>query len=148
MRLSTLCAPLGAILLLATAAPGFAASATLVSSASWFDGPGAKYNKVSDLPAGAHVDVLWCGLPDHWCLVQRKGVKGWLQLADLDIRKSGKVAAVDESNGKGANGATDTSSPDRHPTQSMVAQGLNPNNQNQGGGITFSPVNNYTVIKP
>ena len=141
MRLSKMSAPLGALLLIATVAPAFAASATVASSASWLDGPGTQFSKLGDLATGAHVDVLWCGMPDHWCLVQRKGVKGWLRLADLDIRKGGIFAANGE--GIGAN------SPGRqsHATQSL-AQGLNPNTQNQTGGITFSPVNNYTVIKP
>lgn len=159
MRRSILLAPLGALLLLVTAAPAFAASASLVVAAKWVDGPGAKFETLGRLPAGARVDVLWCGMPDHWCLVQRKGVKGWLRLADLDIRKGGAAASggTGGTHGGGSANSGNPASPDpaapppKVPANQMEEAplpGIVKNKAPVNNPPKYSQINNYNLIKP
>lgn len=93
MRQLSLSLLLAAGLVLA-AAPVFAAPAITVAEAGFADGPGKDYAVGRKLTVGSHVDVLWCGTHENWCLVDFHNKRGWLPLASLTF-KIGKAVTVD-----------------------------------------------------
>lgn len=88
---SVLRAPLGAatLALALVAGPAWATPAILLGGMPWLDGPGNQYASLGDLTEGTHLDVIWCGTTEHWCLVQWHGKKGWVPLTSLNIRPGG-----------------------------------------------------------
>ena len=66
--------------LVLTAAPAFALPAVTMAEAGFSAGPGTDYGPAPSLKIGTHVDVIWCGTHQNWCLVDselRYGAPRW-----------------------------------------------------------------------
>ena len=134
--------------LISLAGPALATSAITVGEAGFSAGPGTDYGPAKTLTVGTHVDVIWCGTHENWCLVDIHNKRGWVPLASLTF-KIPRASAVDDTGTPGggttASGPTaPAAGPSGTKTKDM-AQGLNPGNS--GGGIKFAPVNNYNLVK-
>ena len=82
------------------ASPALAVSAHTTLDAKFQIGPGTKYAVVGTIPAGARLDVIWCGTTDQWCLVDIQHRLGWVLLSGLKFASAQQAAMVIED-GKG-----------------------------------------------
>lgn len=100
--------------------PALASPAVTVDQAGFLSGPGVAYASAGMVPAGTHVDVIWCGTTEGWCLVELHRKKGWLPLASLNLKPgkrgstSGDEAGAHEANGQAGSGTTAGSSGSSH----------------------------------
>lgn len=81
--------------LLAPAAPVLAAPAITLAEAGFSAGPGTDYDMTKKLAAGSHVDVIWCGTHENWCLVDFHNKRGWLPMASLTFKVPQAVSMDD-----------------------------------------------------
>ena len=87
-------AALAAGLLVITAGAALASPALTTKASPLLAGPGGDYDKIMDLPAEMHVDIVWCGLHDSWCLIAEHNRMGWLPLASLNTHVKPKHLAT------------------------------------------------------
>jgi len=113
-----------------------ASPATTVGKVPVLAGPGGNYAALTTVPEGTHVDLIWCGTPDNWCLVEQHGRKGWVHLGDLNLKVHGPANAVDGGTSHSTADAGRTFDPNSHIKDQ--AAGLNPHDT--GGGIQYVPV--------
>lgn len=129
-----------ALLVLAGTGIASANPAILATEAALSDGPGDDYAEGQRLPAGTHVDVLDCAQRDGiWCLIDRRGKRGWVSLQVLDlypgkkgVNLPGDVADGGDGKGKAA---------DTPQLQSGVLAELN------DGGVRLERTDPITVEK-
>jgi len=123
------------------AGSAFASPALTTSAVTLLDGPGADYSKLMDLPAEMHVNIVWCGLHDNWCLVEEHNHMGWLPMAILKTKGGTGVAALgSDSGGDGAGGV-------RKPTQSEAAALAAEGPASRSTPPTFSTAPTLTISK-
>ena len=123
-----------------------ASQAVTLTKVSLRAGPIDKSTELGTLGQGTKVSVVWCGPEVKFCLVRFHGQAGWV-LAD-DLGATAVSAGADETAGRSSGGTV--ASADRQASKQSVAMEAAPINPNPGGGggIKFTPVNNYQVIKP
>ena len=76
-----------------------ASPALTLSTGKVLSGPGADYATLATLPAGAHVDVIWCGTRQNWCLIKQHNKMGWVEAIDLNIKPGGGTDVVADDGG-------------------------------------------------
>lgn len=123
---STLLPVLVSTALLALAAPGLAAPAITLAEAGFSAGPGTDYQISNKLAVGSHVDVLWCGTHDNWCLVDFHNKRGWLPMATLTFKVPHAVTMDDDGT---AGGPAAIAGPSGHGAGVHMATRIDP-----GGG--------------
>ena len=148
MKLLTL-SVLATASLIALAAPAFATSALTVAETGFSAGPGTDYGPAKKLTIGTHVDVIWCGTHANWCLVDIHNKRGWVPMASLTFKVP--HAVLDEDGGStggpvGPAGSGPAGSPGSKQAADMATKMAAPPSGG-GGGIKFSPVNNYSLVK-
>ena len=85
----------GLIAMLSTGA-ALASPALTLTAQPLLNGPSiAGYAKLADLAAGTHVNVVWCGMHDKWCLIDEHNLMGWIPLADLGKVGGGVLTDAD-----------------------------------------------------
>jgi uncharacterized protein YraI len=131
--------------LLSLAAPAFAAPAITLAEAGFAAGPGADYDIASKLAIGSHVDVIWCGTHENWCLVDFHNKRGWVPMASLTFKVPHAVAMSDGGTPNTGGGAV--AGPGARKTSPEAAV-LAPEKSPGGGGPVFSPVNPGLIFKP
>jgi uncharacterized protein YraI len=99
-----------------TAAPAFALPAITSAEAGFSAGPGTDYGPAPVLKPGTHVNVIWCGTHQNWCLVDLHNKRGWVPMASLNFRLP-KVAAFGDDGTPGNDGGAG-------PVASGGSQGL------------------------
>jgi uncharacterized protein YraI len=129
--------------LLALAGSALAAPATTVAEAGFAAGPGTDYDISRKLAIGSHVDVIWCGTHDNWCLIEIHNKRGWVPLASLSFKHSRAVNTDGTTTGNGGGpiadaGAGAKSSPAGSQPEAMAT----PGGGGGGGGPIFTPVGN------
>jgi hypothetical protein len=75
-----------ATVLLSLAGPALAAPAVTLTEAGFAAGPGKDYDITRKLAGGSHVDVIWCGTHENWCLVDFHNRRGWVPMASLTFK--------------------------------------------------------------
>lgn len=80
--------------LVLAAAPAFALPAVTTAEAGLSAGPGTDYGPAPVLKPGTHIDVIWCGTHQNWCLVDIHNKRGWVPMASLSF-KLPKVVSYD-----------------------------------------------------
>src|SRR5262249_44697790 len=94
------------------AGPAMAFPAVTVAEAGFATGPGTDYDIFGTLPAGTHVDVVWCGTHKDWCLVEVHKIMGWMPAGNLQAKGYKNTAFLSgSSNSGGPAGAQDGTSP-------------------------------------
>jgi hypothetical protein len=128
--------------LLSLAGPAIAAPAITLAEAGFAAGPGADYDISKTLAIGTHVDVVWCGTHENWCLVDIHNKRGWVPLASLTFKVPHAVTLdADGANSNG--GSTVAAGGARNPKAAEAVTELKP----QGGnGPVFTPVNPGIVL--
>ena len=105
------------------AGSAFANPALVKAPLPLLDGPGADYRKLADLPAQAHVNVVWCGLHDQWCLIEEHNKLGWIPLASLETHLGhGGVVGDGSSSAPGSPGTPVASAPHESAPASSCAE--------------------------
>jgi len=148
MKLPTL-SILAVVGLTSLAGQAFATSALTVAEAGFSAGPGTDYGPAKKLAIGTHVDVIWCGTHANWCLVDIHNKRGWVPMASLTFKVPHAVADEDGGGTGGVTGPAGAGGPAGNPgtqhAKDMATQMAQP--PSGGGGIKFSPVNNYSLVK-
>ena len=138
-------------------APAFATSALTIAETGFSAGPGTDYGQAKKLALGTHVDVIWCGTHANWCLVDIHNKRGWVPMANLTFKLPHSNLTDDGGTPNGGPTGSSTGGPSGSggggPTKSQTAKMAQeaappPGGGGGGSGITFSPVNNYTLVKP
>jgi len=112
-------AALAAAVLFISAGAALASPALTIKASPLLAGPGGDYDKIMDLPAEMHVDIVWCGLHDSWCLIAEHNRMGWLPLASLNTHAKPKRLATTNPDDLGASG-DDTPALGGKPNKSMT----------------------------
>lgn len=82
MKINTIAAPVGALILLALYGPALAVPAMVVAETNLFVRPRAGAAALAGLPVGTMVDLQRCEQLS-WCLIHAGGRKGWVPMAAL-----------------------------------------------------------------
>jgi uncharacterized protein YraI len=129
--------------LLSLAAPVLAAPAVTLAEAGFSAGPGTDYDISKKLAVGSHVDVIWCGTHDNWCLVDFHNKRGWLPMAALSFKVPHAVSTDDEGTPGGA--TTEVVGP-RH---AGVQYATRPDNSGGGGShLTITSIKPVIIKSP
>lgn len=117
----------GAALLAGSAS---ASPALTLASGKLLSGPGTDYAALTTLPAGAHVDLIWCGTRQNWCLIKQHNRMGWVKAEDLNMKPGGgtDVATADGGTNGGKPGAFVDAA------DGSAAMATQTNTNNRGGG--------------
>ncbi len=103
------------------AGPALASPAITVAAAGFAVGPGTDYDIHGTLPVGTHLDVVWCGTHENWCLVELHNQMGWVPLDVLNLKPGGSSVALNGGTGGGAGGpAAVATDPGPGPGESAV----------------------------
>lgn len=132
---------------LSLAAPAFAAPAITLAEAGFAAGPGADYDIARKLAIGSHVDVIWCGTHENWCLVDFHNKRGWVPMASLTF----KVPHAVSMDGGGTPNSGDSgpiAGPGGSKAAAAEAAALAPAKPHGSGGPVFTPVNPGLIFKP
>jgi len=97
MKFANLAAFAAAVVLTAASGAAFASPALTTGNQPLLSGPGTDYAKLTDLPAKSHVNVVWCGTHQNWCLVSEHGRMGWVPMASLSHAAGGAPVAAGEA---------------------------------------------------
>jgi len=132
--------------IISLASPALAAPAVTLAEAGFSAGPGTDYDISKKLGIGTHVNVLWCGTHENWCLVDIHNQRGWVPLASLNFKIPHAVTTDGGGTSGGGVGGTGAVGPGGKPAgqqpEAMATKG-----PGGGGGMVFTPVNNYQVVK-
>ena len=130
--------------LLSLAAPAFAAPAITLVEAGFAAGPGTDYDIGKKLAIGTHVDVVWCGTHENWCLVDVHNKRGWVPMASLTFKVPHAVSMDGGTPNSGVGGPL--AGPGGKKT-SPEAMDLAPQKPH-GSGPVFTPVTSGVILKP
>ena len=136
--------------LLTLATPAFANPATTLAEAGFAAGPGKDYDISRKLAVGSHVDVIWCGTHENWCLIEIHNKRGWVPLATLDFKHSRAVNVDGTTNGGGgAPTSVATGGGSSGGGQAAAAMATETNGNHGGGGLHLTQQTfNNIKLKP
>jgi uncharacterized protein YraI len=132
--------------LLALAAPAFAAPATTTAEAGFAAGPGSDYDISRKLAIGSHVDVIWCGTHENWCLIEIHNKRGWVPLASLNFKHS-RAVNVDGTTAASGGGSTAVVTGGGSGGGEAAAAIATETNSNHGGGGLHLTQQTFQVVK-
>ncbi len=73
----------------ASARPGY-----LINNFNIFTGPGHDYERLVRVPENARVEVHSCVSSYGWCHVTWRGVRGWMDGNDIELRVAGRMVSL------------------------------------------------------
>jgi uncharacterized protein YraI len=73
----------------AQARPGY-----MIDPSSIHTGPGFDYDRLARGPADAGVEVHTCTASYDWCQVSWRGVRGWMDGEEIEVRHSGRMVSL------------------------------------------------------
>ena len=129
----------GLILIVGTAS---ASPALTLGSGKLLSGPGTDYASLGSLPAGAHVDLVWCGTRQNWCLIKLHSQMGWVPATELNAKPGGGAAVADTG---GPNGGKSGQVLKTSPAGAAIATEVGPS-QSGGGSLNLGGPATITLI--
>lgn len=132
--------------LLSLAAPALAAPAITLAEAGFASGPGSDYDIGKKLAIGTHVDVIWCGTHDNWCLVDIHNKRGWVPMASLTFKVPHAVAMGDDGTPNSDAGGPGAGPRGKKTASEAIA--MAPAKSPGGNGPVFTSINPNLIFKP
>lgn len=68
--------------------------AFLIDTDSIHTGPGFDYERLTRVPENARVEVHTCTASYEWCQVSWRGVRGWMDGEQLEVRHAGRMVSL------------------------------------------------------
>ena len=130
---------------LAIAAPVLAAPAVTLAEAGFSAGPGTDYDISRKLAVGTHVDVVWCGTHDNWCLVDFHNKRGWVPMAALTFKVPHAVSI--DGGGSTSNGDVPIAAAGGG-SKAMASEAAALAPAKGGNGPHITPINPGVIFKP
>ncbi len=75
----------------AQARPGY-----MIDPSSIHTGPGFDYERLARVPENARVEVHTCTASYDWCQVSWRGVRGWMEGEEIEVRHAGRMVSLQE----------------------------------------------------